>query len=97
MKVAKFLAIFGCLLMLIGMSSTAHAQAPLVTRCMQIVLNYVGKPLVKGAVEAAGGEVAKYLLNRGSTSISRDDVQQLQRLGLTECDIRQQLEDIYFA
>jgi hypothetical protein len=37
------------------------------------------------------------LLDRGSTSISQGDIQQLQRRGLTECEIRQQLEAIYFA
>jgi hypothetical protein len=97
MKFVKSLAVFGCLFVLTGTSSTAHAQAGLVTKCAQILMNFVGKPLVKGAMEAAGGAVAKYLLERGSTSIEQGDIQQLQRRGLTECEIRRQLEAIYLA
>src|SRR5712691_2851643 len=97
MKFVTFLAIFGCLFVLTAVPSTVQAQGAFVTRCAQILLSYVGKPLTKGAMEAAGGAVAKYLLDRGSTSISQADIQQLQHAGLTECEVRQQLEAIYSA
>ena len=97
MKFMTFLAIFGWLFVFTATSSTVNAQGAFVTRCAQILLNYVGKPMTKGAMEAAGGAVAKYLLDRGSTSISQADIQQLQRAGLTECEVRQQLEAIYLT
>jgi hypothetical protein len=97
MKIAKLLAIYGCLFVLASPSSTGHAQGAFLTRCAQILMNYIGKPFAKGAAEAAGGEVAKYLLERRSTTIGQGDIQQLQRRGLTECEIRQQVEAIYLG
>jgi hypothetical protein len=78
-------------------SSGANAQGALLTKCGQILLNYLGKPFAKSAAAAAGGEVGKYLIDRGLNTLRRGDVQQLQNQGLTECEIRQQVEAIYAA
>lgn len=96
MRIARLVAVCGCVMALAGPSSTAgHAQTRgFISTCAQILMKYVGKPFAKGAVEAAGGEVAKYLLERKTTTINPSDVEQLQRRGLSECEIRQQVEAI---
>lgn len=76
--------------------SPIQAQG-VVGKCAQILLNYVGKPLAKGALSAAGGEVGRYLAERGLSTIRQGDVVALRQRGLSECEIRRQVEMLYAA
>jgi hypothetical protein len=68
-------------------------------------MNYVGKPVLKGAATTAGGLVANHfaakLAGAEEAKITETDVQQLarkaQQQGMSDCEIRKQVEQLVIA
>jgi hypothetical protein len=77
----------------------AGAQGALVSTCAKIIWNYVGKPFAAGAAEKAGGLVAEYFadkIKRGRPpAVEQQDIAELQRRGMSECELRRQIEAMY--
>lgn len=79
----------------------AHAQAA--TACAKIIWDFVGKPLTTAMLSKAGELIVEHFADRmqhgGTTDVSQGDIQVLQRefqqRGMTECDLRRQLEAMY--
>jgi hypothetical protein len=74
------------------LAQTAPANAQIVSTCVQILLEYVGKPLVGELAKRAGGKIADYFgkkLENGSQSFTQQDVETLGRQGVTPCELRQ--------
>jgi hypothetical protein len=92
----------GVALLLAAAPGTAEAQgkAKPVSDCIKIVWEYFGKPVTKGAAEKVGGVAAEYFIDKirkgsstsgpsASAPITNGDVQELQRRGLNDCQIRE--------
>jgi hypothetical protein len=78
-----------------GTTEAQQGKIKPVTECLKKVWEYFGKPVTQGAAEKVGGVAAEYFIDKirksGSASapISDNDVQALQRRGLSDCEIRQ--------
>lgn len=76
-------------------SVEAQGKIKPVTECLKKVWEYFGKPVTQGAAEKVGGVAAEYFIDKirksGSVSapITDNDVQALQRRGLSDCEIRE--------
>jgi hypothetical protein len=92
----------GVALLLAAAPGTAEAQGRIkpVTECLKKVWEYFGKPVTTGAAERVGGVAADYFIDKirksGSASapITDNDVQALQRRGLSDCEIRQAIMEM---
>jgi hypothetical protein len=90
-----------CAVVLFQASETT-AGGGIVSTCVKILWNYVGKPVSKGALTATGGIIAEHFAGRraegGEVRISEYDLEQLERKfrqrGLSDCDLRRQLEGL---
>jgi hypothetical protein len=78
----------------------AQAQGGALASCAKFVWQYVGKPLTGAMIDRGAGLVADYFYDKlrtgsGGGVISQQDITALQRRGVSECEIRQQLEAMY--
>ena len=81
------------------------ADGAVLSTCIRILMNYVGKPVLKGAATTAGGLVANHfaakLAGAQEAKITETDVQQLarqaQQQGMSDCELRAQVEQLVSA
>lgn len=81
------------------------ADGAVLSTCIRILMNYVGKPVLKGAATTAGGLVANHfaakMAGAQEARITETDVQQLareaQRQGMSDCELRAQIEQLMRA
>jgi hypothetical protein len=86
---------------LFALTPDANAQGMAGT-CARILMEFVGKPLITAAAGEIGGALGRYLAGLahkdedGTATLTKSDIEHLKRLaqreGLSECELRQQLE-----
>jgi hypothetical protein len=86
---------------LFALTPDANAQGMAGT-CARILMEFVGKPLITAAAGEIGGALGRYLAGLahededGKATLTKSDIERLKRLaqreGLSECELRQQLE-----
>ena len=105
MAAPRALIAIGILAAITSYVPDAHAQG-LVGTCARVVLKYVGKPLAEAMIQRGSGLVADYFFDkmrggRDGAVVSQQDIavlqQQAARQGLSECEMRRQLEQLFAA
>lgn len=92
--------VLACMMVLPG---DARAQGVAAT-CVKVLWQYVGKPVSQGMLSRGGELLADYFAEKirgDSVDVSERDIQVLRRefeqRGMTDCDLRQQLQAMYSA
>lgn len=73
----------------------------ILSACAQVLMNHVGKPLIQSAARETGTQTARYLFekvrNGGAAKVEARDYDILRQRGMSECQIRQEIEQMYGA
>ena len=105
MSTRRVVIIFGVLGCIAFQAPEAHTQTGAVGTCAKILWNYVGKPLTGAVIQEGAELLADYFANKlqgtreDEVTISESYIDRLIReyeeRGMTECELRRQLEAMY--
>ena len=103
MLILRAFVVVGLLACMTFQAPEAQAQGGVISTCLKLLLKHVGKPITEGMLSKAGELLVEHFVERvkqgKTTTITQSDIRQIKQRGIqrgmTECEIRRQLEAMY--